>query len=369
MTVDLQSLVALFTLVQLLFLAVVAFTFRRGRTLSNRLLAGFFASNALLIAHLLLTHFRLISADDHPLLFSLGKASYLLLMPFLYFYIRSLCYRDFRLKPQHLLHVLLFLVAAAFTFTTSAAGPATSSSLREMEQGVHYVLIHTQIAAYLVASAWTLRVYRRHLRQIYSSLDRIDLSWCNLLLIGFTCMWLVDLSSVVLRTFGLATGPMQYVLLLGSLLINMAFTLAVAYKGLVRAESFSGILMPPKYASSPLKPAEGAEIVEKLTSFMSGEKPYLEASITVEDLAKRLNVSARHLSQAIHTHLNQNFYDLMNHYRIEAAKQRLQDASSRSHTLLAVAYDVGFNSKSVFNAAFKKHAGMTPKEFRKSIRE
>jgi AraC-like DNA-binding protein len=99
---------------------------------------------------------------------------------------------------------------------------------------------------------------------------------------------------------------------------------------------------------------------------MKTEKPYLTPSLSVEELARRLNVAPKNLSQAIHVSLRQSFYDLINAQRIEEAKARLRDERYQNHTLLAIAYDVGFNSKSVFNAAFKKHTGMPPKEFRQN---
>ena len=67
----------------------------------------------------------------------------------------------------------------------------------------------------------------------------------------------------------------------------------------------------------------------------------------------------------MHSTLNQNFYDFINTHRIEEIKKRMNDSKFQNLTLLALAYDVGFNSKSVFNAAFKKHTGMTPKEYKR----
>ena len=70
------------------------------------------------------------------------------------------------------------------------------------------------------------------------------------------------------------------------------------------------------------------------------------------------------LSQVINTSLGQNFYNLINSYRVEEAKQQLSASDKQNQTILAIAYDVGFNSKSVFNKAFKKFTGTTPSKYR-----
>jgi len=86
-----------------------------------------------------------------------------------------------------------------------------------------------------------------------------------------------------------------------------------------------------------------------------------------QKLAKTLAVSPHHLSQTINEQLNQNFIDFINAYRIEEAKRLLTDLAKKHYSILAVSEEVGFNSKSAFNTAFKRHASMTPSEFRKVI--
>ena len=72
-----------------------------------------------------------------------------------------------------------------------------------------------------------------------------------------------------------------------------------------------------------------------------------------------------HLSQLLNENLNQKFYDFVNGYRVEEAKRALFDPANDHLTILAVALEAGFSSKSAFNAAFKKFAGTTPSDFRK----
>ena len=100
---------------------------------------------------------------------------------------------------------------------------------------------------------------------------------------------------------------------------------------------------------------------------MEHDKPFLNPAITINELAKRVEIPARSLSYIINKKYKINFFDFINQYRIQESKRLLSDASKIQPTILSVLYDAGFNSKSVFNTAFRKFEGMTPSQFRKQI--
>ncbi len=374
MKLELMDLIALFTVIQLLFLTIVIVNYKKGKRLSNWLLSGFMASNAFLIADFLLTRYGWSSPTRWTVVYCIGGSAYFLLMPFLYLYIRSLCYKNFHLTVAHILHVMPFIIFVLFSLVSyflnhTQMQADVSTSLRQnigaIEYWSHRITLHVQIFSYLVASALVLIGYRKRLRDLYSSIERIDLQWCNLLLAGFATMWFLDFSNWVLDVSHLSSPTASHWIFMSSLFINLAFTLVVTYKGLAQSRSFSGIQVPQKYAASRLKPSDSDKIVRGLTIYMENEKPYLSPSISVEDLSEKLNIPVKNLSQVIHTHFNLNFYDFVNSYRIEEIKRRIHDEHSRDLTLTAIAYDAGFNSKSVFNAAFKKRTGITPKEYKR----
>ena len=97
---------------------------------------------------------------------------------------------------------------------------------------------------------------------------------------------------------------------------------------------------------------------------MNKNKPYLNSSITLNNLADLCNVTSHHLSQIINDRFEKNFFDFINCYRIEEAKLNLSDPEKANLTILAISNEVGFNSKSAFNTAFKKHTNTTPSQFR-----
>ena len=97
---------------------------------------------------------------------------------------------------------------------------------------------------------------------------------------------------------------------------------------------------------------------------MQEEKPYLNASLTIYDLSKEMDIPVRVLSLIINHDLNQHFFDFVNGYRIRNAMGILQDPEKKELTILEILYEVGFNSKSSFNTAFKKYTNLTPTQFR-----
>lgn len=119
-----------------------------------------------------------------------------------------------------------------------------------------------------------------------------------------------------------------------------------------------------KYKKSTLTPGRSNLYKQKLLELMEQEKLYIDEEITLEKLAERLTISKKHLSQIINEQLNQNFKNFINKYRVEEAKEKLLDPKEIDFVLLKIAFDVGFNSKSVFNSAFKKFTKMSPSEYR-----
>lgn len=108
--------------------------------------------------------------------------------------------------------------------------------------------------------------------------------------------------------------------------------------------------------------------IDKLADYMDKEQPYLNPDITLKDLAKLLNMTHNHLSSIINDYMHKNFYDLINTYRVNHVKELLgREDTTRKLTLLSIGFDSGFNSKSTFYRIFKKHTGMTPSEYLKTI--
>jgi ligand-binding sensor domain-containing protein/AraC-like DNA-binding protein len=123
-----------------------------------------------------------------------------------------------------------------------------------------------------------------------------------------------------------------------------------------------------RYEKSTLTPEQADMYLEQLLACMKSRKPYLESDLTLKDLADQLAISSKYLSQVINEKLNQHFLDFINSYRVEEAKKRLLTFDPETESILDIAFDVGFCSKSTFNTVFKKYTKMTPSQFRKKTR-
>lgn len=100
---------------------------------------------------------------------------------------------------------------------------------------------------------------------------------------------------------------------------------------------------------------------------MTTEKPYLEADLSLPELANKLDIPSHHLSRVINEQFGVNFFDFVNQYRVEEVKSRINNPEFENLSLLGIAFDCGFNTKSAFNRVFKKMTGFTPSEYKNKI--
>jgi AraC-like DNA-binding protein len=119
-----------------------------------------------------------------------------------------------------------------------------------------------------------------------------------------------------------------------------------------------------RYENSTLSQDKASIYLQKLVNSMQQDKLYLHPDLSLQMLAEQLNIPPHYLSQVINEQLGQNFFDFINSHRIEEVKRRLLDSQYQHLTILAIAFDSGFNSKSAFNVAFKNHTGLTPTQYR-----
>ena len=128
--------------------------------------------------------------------------------------------------------------------------------------------------------------------------------------------------------------------------------------------SESDELAGKKYEKSQLTPERSERYLNRLLQFMEEERPFTDGDLTIQKLADKLSIPTPHLSQTINERQGKSFPDFINTYRVEEAKKKLLDPAFKHLSVLGIAEEVGFSSKSSFNSVFKKHTGTTPSEFR-----
>jgi TolB-like protein/AraC-like DNA-binding protein/Tfp pilus assembly protein PilF len=122
-------------------------------------------------------------------------------------------------------------------------------------------------------------------------------------------------------------------------------------------------IKPKKYRKAGLKSEIAKKLTNDLRDLMQNQKLYLDPKLNQSDLAECINCSSGQLSQLLNEHIGINFYDFVNEYRLQHFLELNKNQHSKQFTLLSLAYESGFNSKTTFNAYFKKRLGLTPSEY------
>jgi len=108
--------------------------------------------------------------------------------------------------------------------------------------------------------------------------------------------------------------------------------------------------------------------VDLLNTSMIERKLYINSTLSLFQLAKELDVSTHYLSNILNSHIHKNFYEYVNHFRVDEVKRRIISNRNSKYTLLAIALDCGFNSKATFNRIFKNYTGYTPLQFQQEYK-
>ncbi|AQT60503.1 hypothetical protein CBP51_19245 [Cellvibrio mixtus] len=291
--------------------------------------------------------------------------------PLLFWFTRASIFRDFALTRRDALHLLPAVCYPIYIYQIFHQ-LTPEQKLLYIHDWAHVTsdpyfegLIWAQRVALFTYSAlcvYQLHQYLHHLRAHHCVLNRVDLQWLKLLLIGFfflnswTMMTLVDTRFIHLFDAEFL-GEFEshfYLIYMSALVVYL----------LKNSNGFSDIQIEHTIAPEPPAEVPQQQLVEKLTDFMEQNKPYLEPHITVERLAIKLNVSPKLLSCTINNQLHMNFFELIGTYRVAEAKKRLADSTLGQQPISEIMKSCGFNSKSVFNQAFKKTVGVTPSYYR-----
>ena len=364
----LTDVVLIVTGFQLLLLAGILLIRLPSTNLRRNLLAAFLLTKALLILRWFSLRFGIVEWADLPGLYLSSAALFFALAPLLYLYFRSVCDGEFRPRLRTMAHFATFAAMAIVGIV--AARPAIDGAgpmgrfLDENFWRLFWTFNLTQILVYITAM---FRLVRRH--QVprvrpASRANGLEAAWLMILLAVITLHWVFVTSRSVLSVLAMRAGDLTAVLDLFSITIFLVFTTALVVRGLAHGTAFPGMEETAQQGQPVLSDAQLAQYRERLHACMRFEKPHLDPSLTVDDLARRLAVPSWQLSKVLNTEVGMNFFHFVNAYRVEEAKRLLEDPSCNRITMLRLLHDVGFNSKSTFNEAFKRHTGMTPSEYR-----
>lgn len=297
-----------------------------------------------------------------PIYFSLGFG------PLLYIYTKSLVLKKFSFERSDWLHfIAVFLQFALYVFLRLKDYTFRRWFWMEVHEPFTYNLeFNLSLVSLLVYTFLSYRLVRRYQDMIsneFSEISKFDLRWLRQLFLGISILSIAWLFEAFLRTF-FNYFPDQVVLVLPMGLL----VLFLAVGGLFQQNIIHGLSsVPLKAIREESKPID-QKLLERVTKKMISEKYYLDPELSLETFAKQLNLPKRQVSECINNGLQLPFIDFVNKHRVEHIKGLMQDEAYQKYSLLGLAFDSGFNSKSTFNRVFKKISGSSPSAYQKKVR-
>jgi AraC-like DNA-binding protein len=384
LALDWLTTLVLLGAVQGFVLAVALATHRRNRT-ANRLLAV--AVFAFSLQMLSVVYHAVGFERVFPHFFGVAYPLPLLFGPLVLLYALTASDRTRGLRRRDALHFVPFVAVVLWglpVYAMSGAGKIAlyeqlRAGLRPESFAVIDTLKYVSGIVYSIVTITALRHHRRRIEDSYSSLEHVNLRWLLVLTLAGAAIWglatafhVLDLlrppGPVVSEDSVVALGIAILVYGIGYMALRQpeVFTVATGEWRVQRptAESAPPAGASPRYERSGLGEREAAALEARLLDLMDRDHPYRNSELTLADLAERLQTSPHKLSEVLNAQLGQTFYEFVNGYRVREVQRRLADDTTRNLTLLSLALDAGFASKSTFNAAFKKHTGRTPSDYR-----
>lgn len=361
-----------------LFLAFFLLTVKTKHKLSNVLFAVFLIIIAIDISEPLFNKVVYFPSDLGMFRSTLA----FLQIPVFYLYVLSVCYSDFKLKPQYLLHLIPFLIANLVLlpnfYLVDVASKINFIETRQnrIELKFNHIVIHLQIIIYMIAIFMLLRKSKKLYLENYAGTHISSYHWLFQFTVVLCVLYLIALLKNIFKfsDYPSVSEGIKVVLVLFQVLMVCWYL----FKALNNPDLFrnidsnlklvADIVSEEKNSEQPaLTEEEYNEDILKLKKYMDEEKPFLDPSLTIQDVSNSIEIPTRELSVLINHQLGQHFYDFINSYRIDCAMNILKDETKTKVTILEILYEVGFNSKSSFHTAFKKHTGNTPTAFRKGL--
>lgn len=346
------------------FLLVAVLALRKTNVSSNRILAlllGLFSINLL----------NLAAREYMPGNFSLLTAPFSLIYgPLIWFYVSSLTLNtDNKIKRFAILHFVPFFAAI---FIYSPFYPFEISKYIMVILGFKII----QYAAYLTASLIVLKRHESFIRDFFSDIGSVTLQWLRIMIIiDFISLLIVSFFMVmhIFDIYDISAGKTvsRVTFIISSLVIYIIGYFSMKQPEIRqmsenRTDESDQSAKTLKYENSRIEDDVIAQYMKELSAYMESKKPYLNPDITLKDLADALSLTYHDLSQVLNAGFKMNFYNYVNTFRINEAKNILSDPKRSDNKILSVVYESGFKNKSNFNTFFKKITGMTPSEYRKN---
>lgn len=303
-----------------------------------------------------------------------------LIGPLLWLYVRCITNSPYNTLYRNKKHFVYPLLSVLFISLPSLVlminGTFDHSILGRLDSYFSFEILYSLV--YTIAAYYKLLDFQVLVKHHYSNLEHKDLNWVKLFLIGVIGIITIDVSTTIYEFT--IDSKLDWNIGYITVVPGIFLLVYLGYYGISQAT----ILVPdflfneqhPSKTSLGNKtrtPSKKYEYDKKemevlkseLSVLMEKEKPYLREDLTLNHLSQILSTSDKKLSTVLNQQMNISFYDYINGFRVETVKEKLKGTDSDNYTLLAIAYDCGFKSKTSFNRIFKKYTGVSPSEYKK----
>jgi len=376
---DINVLKILFSILcfQFLFVSFYLFQSKKGRPLSNKILAIVFFMICTAVVNLYLLIFsveisipQLLFIDD-TFMFAYG--------PLLFLFTQSVLFKDYKLNKKHILHFIPFIASFCFViaiviFVDTESISYTTNQLNNQQIPIYYhiggFLMLAHIFYYLFKSKREINKFLGKVMDIYSTFNQDNFKLLKFMLNSFFILFSISLLHSILPFIGIKSGLLVTLLLM--ILFMFYFINSILLKILNQPSNEGGAITQAnfnkkeKYAGSNLSQTDLKAFMNTLNNYMIEHERFLDSELTINDLSNELNIPLKTLSQVINEGYGCNFFDFINKFRVESAKSMFKNLPDKKMTVQEIMYATGFNSKSSFNTAFKKFTDLTPTQFKDS---
>ncbi len=287
--------------------------------------------------------------------------------PSLYFYTKCIINTNFKFKRIYYLHFLPLVLE--FIFYRTAFYRIGSDGLYLDEKPFYSYIYLTQqwlgvisILTYSFICLAILVKYQKQLKEYYSKIENISLSWIQTPIIVYASFFIFWNILTEVDRFIFSHNLREYYFLPSFAILSIA-TCWIGFKGYLQKERDLIFIKQSSKKRKEITVAKDKEFISKLNDLMNTQKPYLNPELNLGMLADLLEMKPKQVSLKINDNYSQNFYDLVNSYRIREFKKLIESAKFEKFSILGLAFESGFNSKSTFNNVFKKQTQLTPTQY------
>lgn len=288
------------------------------------------------------------------------------------------------IKPVHYVIPALHVFTVTLPFALLYGGFISNNSyinfLEQQEIPLSLVENLFMLGYLMMAFRWFQNRFKQA-EAYHSNPDVMELTWARHMLLGAIGILSMDTAFSMYELVWTIHWNTTFVSVASSVLVCFY----LAYFGIRQQAIFvpyisnpmheppeSGIQNPiaaKKSALNSLSKTEIDDLKKRLYEVLEGKEVYKQKDLTLADLAMELETSDKKISALMNEHLHTNFYDLVNSHRVASVKEKLVNPAYQKYSILGIAQECGFSSKSGFNRVFKKHTGMSASAYKASVQK